>query len=138
MGLILDTDQLIPVEKRGMTALEALATLGAMRADEEFAVSAITIAELRHGAERAATAKQRFQRESFLHELMLAAFVQPVTAAIALRVGALDARLEMQGHKIALPDLIIACTALEMGFGVATKNTAHFGRIPGLRIVTLI
>jgi predicted nucleic acid-binding protein len=138
MGLILDTDQLIPVEKRGMTALEAPATLGAMQADEEFAISVITIAELRHGAERAVTASQRLRRESFLKELMLAAFVQPVTAAIALRVGTLDAQLEMQGQKLALPDLIIACTALEMGFGVATKNTAHFGRIPELRLVTLI
>ncbi len=78
MGLILDTDQLIPVEKRGMTALEALATLGAMRADEAFAISVITIAELRHGAERAVTASQRLRRESFLEELMLAVFVQPL------------------------------------------------------------
>lgn len=64
--------------------------------------------------------------------------VFPVTASIALLVGELDAELEMRGHKIALADLIIACTALEQDFTVATMNLRHFERIPGLRVVNLI
>lgn len=69
---------------------------------------------------------------------MSVALIQPVTSAIALRVGTLDAQLAIAGERVDFPDLIIGCTALELGFRVATRNRAHFERIPGLKIVTLI
>ena len=36
---------------------------------------------------------------------------------------------------MALGDLLIGVTALEVGFGVATANLRHFGMIPGLDVV---
>lgn len=32
-------------------------------------------------------------------------------------------------------DLWIAATAIAHGLGVATRNTSHFDRVPGLRVV---
>ncbi len=40
-----------------------------------------------------------------------------------------------QGVKIAFEDLLIAATALELGFGVASGNVRHFQRIPGLAVI---
>ena len=36
---------------------------------------------------------------------------------------------------IAFEDLLIAATALQLGFGIATANVRHFDVIPGLRVV---
>jgi len=63
--------------------------------------------------------------------------VCPVDVNIALRVGAIDAELTKAGNRIDLGDLIIACTALEMNFAVATDNLRHFERVPGLRLLKL-
>jgi len=35
-------------------------------------------------------------------------------------------------------DLWIAATALAHGLGVATRNSAHFNRVAGLRVVTTL
>jgi tRNA(fMet)-specific endonuclease VapC len=42
------------------------------------------------------------------------------------------AALKRKGQLIGDNDLIIAATALHHGLGVATRNVAHFNRIPGL------
>jgi predicted nucleic acid-binding protein len=54
--------------------------------------------------------------------------------AIALRVGDIDADLKSKGLVLPLPDIIIAGTALELGYAVATFNLKDFKRIPGLQI----
>jgi predicted nucleic acid-binding protein len=36
---------------------------------------------------------------------------------------------------IAFEDLLIAATALQLGYGVATSNIRHFQVIPGLTVV---
>jgi len=41
-----------------------------------------------------------------------------------------------RGQPIGAHDLWIAATALAHGLGVATRNSAHFGRVAGLRVVT--
>jgi predicted nucleic acid-binding protein len=138
MGLILDSDHLIAAEKQGLTAYEALQTLGLKCPDEEFAISVISVAELRHGIERSSPLSRRLSRQTFLDELLSVAFIQPVTTAIALLAGELDAKLERDGRKLDMADLLIGCTALKMEFAVATKNRNHFERIPGLRLVNLI
>ena len=71
----------------------------------------------------------------FLDELLSAVLVHPVTLAIALRAGQIDGASAAQGVRVALGDLLIGVTALEVGFGVATANLRHFGMIPGLDVV---
>jgi predicted nucleic acid-binding protein len=36
---------------------------------------------------------------------------------------------------VAFEDLLIAATALQLGFGVATGNVRHFWAVPGLTVV---
>jgi predicted nucleic acid-binding protein len=40
-----------------------------------------------------------------------------------------------QNVKIKLPDALIASTALEYDLTLITRNTADFGRVPGLAII---
>lgn len=136
MGLILDTSNFIAAERRGWNLWRALTEFQAQTTEREFAVSSITVAELRHGLERAVTDVQRTSRLRFLNDLVAAIAIIPFDTQIALRAGALDAQLTMSGNRIELPDLIIGCTALELGAAVATSNLKHFSRIPGLPIVT--
>ncbi|HEX3744367.1 MAG TPA: hypothetical protein VHW09_10570 [Bryobacteraceae bacterium] len=58
--------------------------------------------------------------------------VHPVTVPIALRAGQLDGQMTTAGSRIALADLLIGLTALELGYSVATGNLRHFQMIPGL------
>jgi tRNA(fMet)-specific endonuclease VapC len=64
--------------------------------------------------------------------------IYPMDADIALRVGSLDADMQAAGQKIGLPDIVIAATALHLGFSVATRNARDFQRVPGLRIAESI
>lgn len=137
MGLILDTSNFIAAERRGWNLWRSLMEIEAQTTDREFAVSAMTIAELRHGLERAQTDAQRTSRSRFLQDIMATVTIVPFNEHIALRLGAIDAQLTMAGNRIGVPDLIIGCTALELGMSVATSNLKDFGRIPALKIVSL-
>jgi predicted nucleic acid-binding protein len=55
---------------------------------------------------------------------------------LAERYGALLATLDRQGETVATTDLLIAATALADGARLVTRNGRHFGRIPGLEVVT--
>lgn len=60
--------------------------------------------------------------------------VHSVTVAIALRAGQTDGQMRQLGKRIALADLLIGSTALELGYSVATANPRHFAMIPSLVI----
>ena len=55
--------------------------------------------------------------------------------AIALRAGQIDGENTAQGIRVALSDLLIGVTPLELGYRVATANLRHFRMVPGLGIV---
>ena len=61
--------------------------------------------------------------------------VLPVTDSIAVRAAAIYADLRLRGSLIGDADILIAATALAHGLAIATGNTTHFERIPGLQIV---
>lgn len=61
--------------------------------------------------------------------------MHPVTTSVALRAGQIDGENAAQGVRLALSDLLIGVTALELGYGVATANVRHFQMVPGLGIV---
>ena len=50
-------------------------------------------------------------------------------------LGASEGDLAAQGATTAFEDLLIAATALQLGFGVVTANVRHFEQIPGLQVV---
>jgi predicted nucleic acid-binding protein len=105
-------------------------------AGEDVAVSVVTLIELAHGVARANTPERKAVRRQFLDELMTALPVHPVTVPIALRAGQIDGENAAQGVRLALSDLLIGVTALELGYRVATANVRHFQMIPGLEILS--
>ena len=137
MGLILDSTVLIQAERKGLNAPQALTLVMEKLGSSEVGISVVTALEFTHGIARADTAERRAKRQGFLDELLRAVPVHPVTLAIALRAGQIDATNSSQGIRVALGDLLIGVTALEAGFGVATPNVRHFGMIPGLDVVTV-
>ncbi len=75
-------------------------------------------------------------RQRFLDAVLDNFAIFPLDAGIALRLGDLDAEMQLLGKKREFTDLVIAATALELGYAVATRNLKHFDGIPGLRIAS--
>jgi predicted nucleic acid-binding protein len=108
--------------------------IDAIAADEERAISVITVSELIHGVFREQGAR-RARRLAFA-EHVLAAFEQvPITERVARVHAEIWAGLARRGAVIGAHDLWIAATALAHGLGVATTNRGDFERIPGLRVL---
>jgi predicted nucleic acid-binding protein len=135
MGLILDSSVLIAAERKGSNARQVLSEIAGRAAGQDVAFSVVTLIELAHGAARADTAERKTMRRQFLLELTTALPVHPVTVPIALRAGQIDGESTAKGVRIALSDLLIGVTALELGYRVATANVRHFEMVPGLEIV---
>jgi len=93
-------------------------------------VSAITVAELRYGAE-----KRQSQRLHTLIDRFLAPFtVAPFGEAEAARYGGLYAELERKGTPIGELDTQIAAHALTLGVTLVTNNERHFSQVTGLQV----
>ena len=137
MGLILDSSVLIAAERQGKNARQVLTTIREHIGETQVGISVVTLIELAHGAARADTPPRRLKRQKFIEELISAMPVYPVTVAIALRAGQLDGENQARGLKLALPDLLIGVTALELGYSVGTSNVRHFGDVPGLSVLRL-
>lgn len=130
MGIILDADVIIRAEKGQFDLADWILS----NPDEEFGIAAITVAELWHGVERA-SGKRRAGREAFLQSVVSVLPVFPYTAQTGLIHARIWASLESAGRMIGDYDLIVAATALERDWSVATFNAAHFGRVKGLSVV---
>jgi len=98
-------------------------------------LSVVTIVELTHGIQRAGTDERRKRRQAFVDELVRDVLAYPVTVETARIAGRIEGAQAAQGVNIAFEDLLIAATALQLGFGVATGNARHFEVIPGLTVV---
>jgi predicted nucleic acid-binding protein len=105
--------------------------------DPEIAISVVTVLELAHGITRADTPQRRAARQQFLDDLLAGMPVHPVTVPIALRAGKIDGQLQAGGKRVALADLLIGATALELGYSVATANIRDFAILPSLIIEQL-
>ncbi|KAB2925855.1 MAG: type II toxin-antitoxin system VapC family toxin [Dechloromonas sp.] len=93
------------------------------------AISAITLAELVHGAEKSQfPARNLAVVEDFCSRLT----VLPYPAEAAYHYGSIRADLERQGTPIGVNDLHIAAHARSGGLTVVTNNVAEFSRVPGL------
>ena len=136
MGLILDSSVLIASERKGRNARQALAEIAVRAAGEDVAMSVVTLLELAHGAARANTPQRKASRQQFIHELMAAVPVHPVSAQVALRAGQTDGESATKGVALPLSDLLIGVTALDLGYRVATGNVRHFQAIPGVLVVS--
>ena len=137
MGLILDSSLLIAGERRGQRVWDILERVRASQGETEAALSAVTVVELTHGIYRAKSQTDAQRRRDFVDEVCESIAVRPVTLEIARLAGRIEGEQAAKGITIALPDLLIGVTALDLGFSVATLNLRHFQLIPGLSVVHL-
>ncbi len=129
--LILDTGVLVAAER-------ARASLGeVLRPDDDVAIAAMSVAELRTGVELA-SASRRDARAAFLEQVLKMIPVESYDVAVAQVHGSLLAVVHIDGVRRGAHDLIIAATA------AATKRTvvpldrgARFGDLPGVDCLEL-
>lgn len=95
------------------------------------AISAITLAELVHGAEKSQfPARNLDVIEDFCSRLSVLAY----PAEAAYHYGSIRAALERAGKPIGVNDLHIAAHARSAGLTVVTNNLGEFERVPGLLV----
>ena len=130
MAIMLDADVLIRGEKGAFDLRGWMAD----RADEEFELAAVTVAELWHGVERA-TGMHRLKRLQYVQTILNPLPVVAYTEETAREHARIWAALEAAGKMIGYYDLIVAATALERGSKVATFNRKHFDQVAGLTVI---
>jgi tRNA(fMet)-specific endonuclease VapC len=131
MGIILDTSLLIATE-RGKFEFPAFLNL---HSATPVAISAITASELLHGVERATDIAIRRRRSEYVEALLAQMPIAPFGLPEARFHAHLWADLIRRGLLIGSHDMIIAATALSLGFSVATLNRREFERVPALGLV---
>ena len=137
LGLILDSSVIIAAERKRQTVEQLLTSVGQAFGEVEIAISAVTVAELVHGVARANTPEVRIARREFIDELKKHVPVHPVTDITAEIAGQISGEQAAKGITLPADDLLIGASALEQGYAVATLNTRHFGKIPGLQVLSL-
>ncbi len=94
-------------------------------------MSAITLAELQHGAEKSLRVQKNLEAIEELSSLLV---VLPYSAKAALHYGSIRAELEKTGQSIGINDIHIAAHARSEGLTVVTNNEREFCRVPGLLV----
>jgi len=124
---LLDTNIVIYVLKRRPIELQETFNLHHSR----MAISAITLAELLHGAEKSEqTARNLAVVEDFCSRLQ----VLDHDARAASHYGSIRAALEKAGQTLGVEDLHIAGHARSQGLTLVTNNVREFARVPGLLV----
>jgi predicted nucleic acid-binding protein len=116
--IVLDTTVLIDVLRGHRPALDYLRSLGVRPVCSE-----VTRIEVLRGLRH----RERDAGESLMRAMGWVALDE----AIARRAGGLG-RTWRRSHALAIADLIIGATALELGAELATSNVRHFPMFPGL------
>jgi tRNA(fMet)-specific endonuclease VapC len=132
VGLVIDTSALVAAERSGRGLVEVLSELG----EETVALPAIVYAELLAGVQLADTPPRAAARRAKIDALAKRVPVVPFGAAAAELWAEVFAALQRDGTPIPANDLVVASTALELGFGVLVGplDEAHFRRVAGLRV----
>jgi predicted nucleic acid-binding protein len=122
---IIDTDHCIALLRKKIDVRDHAT------ADEELFITAVSVAELVHGAHRSQNREDNLAR---LEVLLATLTVLPFDGSCARRFGALKAELELEGRPLDDLDLQIASIAIENNLPLVTNNTNHFKRIEGLEL----
>ena len=124
---LLDTNIVIYVIKR--RPLQALELFN--QNSGRMAISAITLAELMHGAEKSSKPLANLAVvEDFCSRLEVLSY----GAKAAQHYGSIRATLELSGQTIGVNDLHIAAHARSEGLTLVTNNLREFDRVEALRL----
>jgi len=133
MGVILDSSVLIEAE-RGHLDIDRFIN---GRERQPFGLSIITVAELLHGVHRADSEKRRIKRSAYVEKVIELFPIYPFGIDTARVYAQLWATLLRKGVQVGAHDLIIASTAIGLGFSVATFDKRDFDRIEELELERL-
>jgi tRNA(fMet)-specific endonuclease VapC len=121
--IILDSDHCVAILRA------QLDLTGRVSADQELAVTTVSVGELVHGASKSQRAADNLAR---LDVLLAAVIILPYDEWSARRFGQIKAQLEKTGETIGDLDLQIASIALHQDAALVTHNQRHFSRLSNL------
>lgn len=110
------------------------ARLKAAQQAGELRLSAMVLAELEFGAEKARAALGETLYARRVRDLCAVLPPEPLGAQFAGHYARVRLHLETRGQKIGDRDTIIAAHALALGAVLVTRNVAEFARVPGLTV----
>ncbi|MFN8104231.1 MAG: PIN domain-containing protein [Acidimicrobiia bacterium] len=125
--LLLDTTFLVDAD-RGEAAVDEV-----IEDDDDVAIAAITVAELRVGV-LLSRGKRREAREVFLDGVLATIPVLDYGMAVATAHAELLVDVRRRGEPRGAHDLVIAATALATGRVVVTADMAAFAHLPGVDV----
>jgi tRNA(fMet)-specific endonuclease VapC len=131
VGTVIDSSVLIAVERGELD----LMSIPGLSPDEEVVISAITASELLHGVHRLRGAAQRARTGRLVARVLASLTIVPFDLGIARAHAILSADLRARGATVGAHDLIIAATAVALGFAVATRDRRSFPKITGLDVL---
>ena len=133
MGVIFDTSEIIVLERKGLEIERIISG----RENEPFGISVISVAELLCGVERADTFERKIKRQAFVEKVIEFFSIFPVDVTVARIYARLWASLSSKGIVVGSHDLIIAATAISLGYTIITANMRDFRKIEKLRVERL-
>ena len=98
------------------------------------AISIISVAELYEGVRNGYEPERQ---ERTLLNLLRTFNIIPLSVPICRIFGSERGRLRRAGTRIEDMDLLIGATALHHNLTLLTNNRRHFGRLPGLNIISV-
>jgi tRNA(fMet)-specific endonuclease VapC len=126
--LILDTTVLVDAERGGEALDEAIDN------DDDLAIAAITVAELKVGVQMAKGGR-REKRERFVTAVLDAVSIEVYDRNVAEAHADLLAHARQTGRQRGAHDLIIAATARARARKVLSLDRKGFSELPGVELV---
>ncbi|MBI3711592.1 MAG: type II toxin-antitoxin system VapC family toxin [Burkholderiales bacterium] len=124
---LLDTNIVIYVIKRRPVEVLEIFNQNSSR----MAISAITLSELFHGAEKSQRVSENlYAIEDFCSRIEVLSY----TAKASQHYGAIRNALEKAGKPIGVNDVHIAAHARSEGLTLVTNNMSEFARVPALQV----
>jgi tRNA(fMet)-specific endonuclease VapC len=96
----------------------------------DLGISAITLAELRYGADRKGSRKLHRLIDTFASAIEVVSFDE----AAAAEFGRIGSMLAERGTPIGEFDVLIAAHAAVLRCTLVTNNVRHFSKVPGLSV----
>ena len=128
MAQVIDSSVFVALDRQG-ALLDGFETL---MGGEPFAIASITASELLEGVYRTREASQRRRRLDFIEAVLGLVPTLPFDLQSVRTHARLVTDLSSRGQLIGANDLVIAATALTLGYSVLTHNLRHFEQVPGL------
>ena len=129
MGILIDSSVLIAAERGDLDLDAVLARSG----DDALGVAAITVAEVLYGVHRLGGLR-RMHAQQFADRWLAALPVVAFDVETAAVHATLAVEIGRQGLPMGAHDLVIAATAVRLGYAVATRDRRSFARIEGLDV----